>query len=216
MTIPWLDPAASPYFPSTGTALEEPNGLLAAGGNLSVDWLKVAYRQGIFPWFSEGEPILWWSPAPRTVLTPENLHISRSMQKFLTKSPFVITQNRCFDRVINACAEPRPGQPETWINAEMIQAYNAFHQAGFASSYECWDDQGVLQGGLYGVHLGKVFYGESMFSRTSNASKCCLIELVLNSDYELIDCQMKTDHLTSMGAREISRQHFEKELSLWV
>ncbi|HEY5740141.1 MAG TPA: leucyl/phenylalanyl-tRNA--protein transferase, partial [Gammaproteobacteria bacterium] len=165
--IPWLEPTAIPRFPDTASALAEPRGLLAAGGRLDVEWLLVAYRQGIFPWFSENEPILWWSPAPRTVLFPAGFHHSRSLQKLARREKYRISRNRDFGSVIRACAEQRAGQQGTWINAQMIAAYTEMHRAGFAQSIECWDDERLV-GGLYGIALGRVFFGESMFSREAN------------------------------------------------
>ena len=210
--IPWLDPHNLPHFPDTTQALKEPNGLLAAGGELTVPWLTEAYKHGIFPWFNENEPIMWWSPAPRTVLFPENLKINRSLRKFLRKELYHITTDQRFTEVMQACAEPRRGQPGSWISPQMIQAYNELHQAGFAHSYECWDADNVMVGGLYGVSLGQVFYGESMFSHAENASKCCLKSLVDSTLYRMIDCQMNTEHLVNMGAEDIDREHFEQLL----
>ncbi len=207
--IPWLDPNLPPHFPDSNQALKEPNGLLAAGGKLSVDWLIEAYQHGIFPWFNENEPILWWSPAPRTVLFPENLHINRSFRKFLRKDLYYITTDERFSDVMQACAEPRKGQPGTWISPLMIQAYTDLFKAGHAHSYECWDSNNVMVGGLYGVNLGQVFYGESMFSHADNASKCCLKALVDTGLYQMIDCQMNTSHLINMGAQDIDRLKFE-------
>ena len=211
--IPWLDPSNPPYFPDTASAVEEPNGLLAAGGNLNVEWLLVAYRQGIFPWFSDNEPILWWSPAPRVVLLPENFHISKSLNKLSRQNRYRITRNQDFSSVIKQCAAPREDRPGTWIVQEMIDAYVAMHKAGFAHSWECWDQEDQLVGGLYGVSLGRVFFGESMFSVTDNTSKLCLKQLVESGAYDLIDCQLATDHLKSLGAIEINRDEFESLLN---
>ena len=210
--IAWLDPSQPPQFPDTQTAQDEPNGLLAAGGSLDVEWLLAAYRRGIFPWFNENEPILWWTPAPRTVLFPEKLHISRSFRKFLKKQLYHITVDQRFNEVMQACAEPRPGQPGSWISPQMVQAYTALFDAGYAHSWECWDENDILVGGLYGVSIGQVFFGESMFSRAPNASKCCLKALVDTACYRLIDCQMDTPYLISMGAENISRKQFESLL----
>ena len=213
--IPWLEPAENPHFPDTTSALAEPAGLLAAGGLLSVEWLLAAYRQGIFPWFSEHEPILWWSPAPRTVLYPGNFYQSRSLQKLARQHRFQLSRDQDFGAVIQACAEDRQGQTGTWINAQMIDAYNEMHRAGFAHSIEC-RHQGELVGGLYGISLGKVFFGESMFSKMSNTSKLCLKYLVDSGDYEMIDCQLPTGHLQSLGAIDISRLEFESALDRWA
>jgi len=214
--IPWLDPGNPPYFPNTATALDEPRGLLAAGGKLSIDWLLVAYRQGIFPWFSNNEPILWWSPAPRTVLLPENFHISKSLKKLCRQNRYRITQNKAFESVIKQCAAPRNNQPGTWIVEDMVDAYIEMHKAGFAHSIECWNAEGELMGGLYGISLGKVFFGESMFSLEANTSKLCLKYLLESGNYGLIDCQLPTDHLTLLGATEIDREEFEQLLNQLV
>jgi leucyl/phenylalanyl-tRNA--protein transferase len=213
--ISWLDPDAAPHFPDTRSALMEPRGLLAAGGRLSVDWLVVAYRQGIFPWFGDNEPILWWSPAPRTVLFPETFHESKSLRKLARQNRYRIGIDEDFDAVIRACAEDRQGQSGTWINEQMIAAYGDLHRAGFAHSVECREDNRLV-GGLYGVALGRVFFGESMFSRQSNASKLCLRHLVQSGDYRMIDCQLSTEHLKSLGAAEIDRDAFEAALNRWV
>jgi len=213
--IPWLEPTADPHFPDTASALAEPAGLLAAGGLLSVEWLLTAYRQGIFPWFSENEPILWWSPAPRTVLYPRRFYQSRSLRKLARQQRFQLTRNQDFEAVIAACAEDRQGQAGTWINSQMIEAYIDMHQAGFAHSIEC-RHQGELVGGLYGISLGKVFFGESMFSKAANASKLCLKYLVDSGDYEMIDCQLPTEHLLSLGAIDIDREEFESALNRWT
>jgi len=214
--IPWLDPFSPPYFPDTATALQEPSGLLAAGGKLSVDWLLVAYRQGIFPWFSHQEPILWWTPAPRAVIFPGNFHTSKSLKKLWRQNRYRITQNKAFPTVIRECAAPRDNQPGTWIVEGMVNAYIAMHEAGFARSIECWDEGDRLVGGLYGISLGKVFFGESMFSLAANASKLCLKYLVESGDYDLIDCQLATDHLTLLGAVQIERGEFEQLLNRLV
>ena len=213
--IPWLEETAKPYFPDTASVLAEPAGLLAAGGSLSIEWLLVAYRQGIFPWFSENEPILWWSPAPRTVLYPENFYQSKSLQKLARRQRYRIVEDEDFRAVIEACAEEREGQSGTWINPRMIEAYIAMHQAGFAHSIECREN-GELVGGLYGVGLGKVFFGESMFSRKANTSKLCLKHLVDCGRYRMIDCQLPTAHLHSLGAGEIDRDEFENALNRWA
>ncbi len=214
--VPWLDPRLPIRFPPTSEALENPNGLLAAGGQLSTEWLVSAYSQGIFPWFNEGEPILWWSPAPRTVLFPQHFRVNRSFRKFIRKSPYRVTVDLRFREVMQACAEPRAGQPGTWISRQMIDAYYQLHLAGYAHSYECWDENNVMVGGLYGVALGEVFFGESMFRRADYASKCCIKAVVESGLYQMIDCQMKTDHLVSLGATEISRQAFEKLLQRYT
>lgn len=211
--IPWLDPSQAPYFPETSLALNEPNGLLAAGGSLSVEWLITAYRQGIFPWFSDNEPILWWTPAPRTILLPENFHLSKSMRKLIRQQTYRITQNQAFPSVIRHCARTREDQAGTWIVDPMINAYITMHHAGHAHSIECWDVDDQLVGGLYGISLGRVFFGESMFSDVSNASKLCLHHLTNSDNYDLIDCQMATSHLMSLGAIEVDRDQFEAMLN---
>jgi leucyl/phenylalanyl-tRNA--protein transferase len=213
--IPWLDSDAAPYFPDTASVLAEPAGLLAAGGSLDVDWLLVAYRQGIFPWFNENEPILWWSPAPRTVLYPDRFHQSKSLQKLARQQRYQLTENQDFRAVIEACAGEREDQQGTWINGQMIEAYVDMHRAGFAHSVECRRD-GELVGGLYGIALGQVFFGESMFSREPNTSKLCLKHLVDSGRYQMIDCQLPTGHLRSLGAIEISREKFENALDRWT
>lgn len=213
--IPWLEPTVKPYFPDTSVVLAEPAGLLAAGGKLDVEWLLVAYRQGIFPWFSENEPILWWCPAPRTVLYPKSFYQSKSLKKLARQQRYQITVDQDFEAVIEACAADREGQNGTWINSQMIDAYIEMHLAGFAHSIEC-RHQGELVGGLYGIGLGAVFFGESMFSRVANASKLCLKHLVDSASYEMIDCQLPTEHLHSLGAIEISRDEFESALNRWI
>jgi leucyl/phenylalanyl-tRNA--protein transferase len=213
--IPWLEPTAKPYFPDTVTVLTEPAGLLAAGGKLDVEWLLVAYRQGIFPWFGESEPILWWCPTPRTVLYPKRFYQSKSLQKLARQQRYQITVDQDFEAVIEACAADREGQSGTWINSQMIDAYIEMHHAGFAHSIEC-RHQDELVGGLYGIALGRVFFGESMFSRVANASKLCLKHLVDSGSYEMVDCQLPTGHLHSLGAIEIGRDEFESALNRWI
>lgn len=210
--IPWLGPESP--FPPLDTALVSPNGLLAAGGHLSPSRLIEAYRCGIFPWFNEGEPILWWSPDPRMVLFPDELKVSRSLAKVLKRANYEIRADSAFEEVMEACAAPRNKHQGTWIHAEMISAYGKLHEMGLAHSIETWME-GQLVGGLYGVSLGKMFYGESMFSRVSDASKIALVHLVKQLQrrrFGMIDCQMKTEHLASLGAREISRKEFSQTL----
>lgn len=213
--IPWLDPDAAPHFPDTRAALDEPTGLLAAGGRLDVDWLLVAYRQGIFPWFSDGEPILWWSPAPRAVLYPANFHRSKSLRKLTRQQRYRITEDTDFSGVIAACAADRGDRSGTWINRQMIDAYTDLHRAGIAHSIECRRGD-ELVGGVYGVVLGRIFFGESMFSQEANTSKLCLQHLVKCGRFELIDCQLPTAHLRSLGAVEIDRETFEQALDRWT
>lgn len=200
-------------FPPPQLAIKE--GLLAVGGDLGVERLALAYRNGIFPWYSKGEPILWWSPDPRLVLYPEELRISKSLRKLIKKKQFQITFDKAFDSVIQACAEIKRSYGEgTWITDDMKAAYCLFHRKGYAHSVEAWQgDQ--LVGGLYGVSIGRAFFGESMFSRTSNASKVAFVALVRNLqrlDFALIDCQVKTDHLIRLGAREVPRKVFLEQL----
>lgn len=193
--------------------LADDDGLLAIGGDLSSERLILAYKNGIFPWFSLGEPILWWSPNPRFVLFPEKLKVSKSMKQVLRKSDFEITINQDFERVINACAKTkRNGEHGTWITKAMIDAYINLHHLGFATSVEVWLHN-QLVGGLYGVDLGNgVFCGESMFSTMSNASKVGFIKFIQNTNYKLIDCQVYTEHLESLGAEQIESGEFMKNL----
>lgn len=206
----WLDDSRPPHFPPLHCCSEE--GLLAAGGKLSPEWLLLAYENGIFPWFSEHQPILWWSPDPRWVLFAEKLHLSRSMKKFLRKSPYRITKNTAFESVMKACAAPREPGGGTWILPQMIEAYGHLHELGFAHSWECWLDR-ELVGGVYGVQLGEVFFGESMFHRAANSSKQVLIHLLQQEDIRLLDCQMHSPHVEALGAMAISRQDFICEIS---
>ena len=211
--IPWLVPHA--LFPPIETALATPNGLLAAGGELSPDRLIEAYRSGIFPWFNEGEPILWWSPDPRMVILPSELRVSRSLNKILKKRDYEIRVDHAFSRVMQACAAPRKGQSGTWIHPEMISAYTVLHEIGLAHSVETWMDD-ELVGGLYGVSQGKMFFGESMFSHRPNASKIAFVQMMRQLQrwgFGMVDCQMKTAHLASFGAREIPRIEFSQRLA---
>lgn len=206
-------------FPPLADALQSPNGLIAIGGDLSVPRLLAAYQQGIFPWFSDGEPIMWWSPDPRMVLYPHELKITRSLAKTLRNSRFEVRFNTDFRAVISACSNTqRADQPGTWITPEIIDAYCALHTAGYAISAETWLD-GELVGGCYGVKIGQMFYGESMFHKVTDASKVAFVSLVQKlaaSGVGLIDCQMKTSHLASLGAKEISRDDFIRQLSVLI
>lgn len=198
------------WFPSPNLALKEPNGLLAFGGDLSPERLLLAYEQGIFPWFNEDEPPLWWSPAPRMVLYPADLKISRSLNKRLKREEFQISFDTCFAQVINQCAISRQATTGTWISADIQTAYNQLHQQGYAHSVEVWQDK-QLVGGLYGLALGGIFFGESMFSKVSDASKIALVKLsqhLQQQGFSLIDCQVYSDHLASLGAAQISRELF--------
>lgn len=203
-------------FPPLEQALNKPNGLIAIGGDLSAARILSAYRQGIFPWFSDGEPILWWSPDPRMVLFPDELKISRSLAKTLKKHPFEPRMNTAFQAVMQACSQTsRPGQDGTWISAQMIDAYCELHAQGYAISSESWLD-GKLVGGCYGVKIGKMFYGESMFHHVTDASKVAFVHLVEHLKTQgvgMIDCQMKTPLLTSFGGREIPRTAFLQTLT---
>ncbi|NPU83521.1 MAG: leucyl/phenylalanyl-tRNA--protein transferase [Syntrophaceae bacterium] len=197
-----------PVFPPV--QLADPSGLLAVGGDLSMPRLVEAYRLGIFPWYGPGEPILWWSPHPRFVLFPDELKVSRSMRQLLKKNLFRVTFDTAFTSVVDACRKPRPGNPETWITPEMREAYRELHQSGLAHSVEVWYGD-TLAGGLYGVSLGGCFFGESMFSGMSNTSKIALIALVRRLQklgFLLVDCQVHTTHLGSLGARFVSRSRF--------
>ena len=216
MDIPvWLDQNDC-RFPDSRLALRQPNGLLAVGGSLDPDTLLNAYHQGIFPWYSEDQPLLWWSPDPRAVLFPEQLRISRSLHKTISSSRFSVTCDQAFAQVIHACAAPRTDADAagTWITAAIRDAYNHLHQLGYAHSIEVWE-AGVLAGGLYGLALGRVFYGESMFHHQRDASKVALVYLVQHlraQGFQLIDCQQATPHLESLGATTIPRQQFNELL----
>lgn len=206
--LPWLM-KDSPFPPPT-QALDDPNGLLAAGGDLSTNRLLSAYRQGIFPWFNDDQPILWWSPSPRCVIKPTELHISRSLNKFLNKGRFTVTVDTAFAQVINQCSSTRSAKGGTWITDDMIDAYIDLHTLGYAHSFEVWDND-QLVGGLYGIALGRCFFGESMFSIATNASKTAFVYLCKQLEqwhYQLIDCQVENDHLFTLGATTISRTKF--------
>lgn len=200
-------------FPPPGSA--DKNGLVAVGGGLSLKRLIEAYSKGIFPWYSEGEPVLWWSPDPRIVLFPEKLHISKSMRRELNRARFSVTVNKEFEKVMFHCRETRSGNEGSWITNDMIKAYKEFHNAGYAHSVEVWEDE-KLAGGFYGVSMGKIFFGESMFYLKKNASKFGFIQFVLylkKMGFRLIDCQVDTTHLKSLGAKEISRSSFITEIN---
>lgn len=214
--IPWLGP--EPIFPPVETALDDPNGLLAAGGELSPEWLLAAYRQGIFPWYNAGEPILWWSPDPRMVVTPGEHRIHRSLLRVLRSGRFEVRCDTAFANVMAACAGPREGAAGTWIQPEIRAAYHRLHELGWAHSIETWLD-GELVGGLYGVAIGRAFYGESMFHRVTDASKVAfahLAALLEREKFAVIDCQMSTSHLASLGGREIPRSDFVRGLRTWT
>ena len=198
--------------------MKDPNGLLAAGGDLSPERLIDAYRRSIFPWYGEGDPILWWSPDPRLVLFPGELKISRSLGKSIRKGNYEFRLDSAFEEVVKRCAEPRTMGAGTWISPQIIEAYCRLHQLGLAHSAETWIEN-ELAGGLYGVSMGKVFFGESMFSRKTDASKIAFVHLVHQLErwgFRMIDCQVKTPHLVSLGAREITREEFALNLNRWV
>ncbi|MCP9759358.1 leucyl/phenylalanyl-tRNA--protein transferase [Aquitalea sp. S1-19] len=211
--IPWLGTALE--FPAVDKALTEPEGLLAAGGDLSLARLSLAYSRGIFPWFSAGQPILWWSPAPRMVLFSAELKVSRSLEKTLRNGVYRVSCDQDFAGVMQACAQsPRPGQGGPWISPQMVDAYCRLHAAGVAHSFEVWMD-GELVGGLYGVALGRMFFGESMFHRRTDASKIAFVHMVRHlaaHGFSMIDCQVYTPHLASLGGRLIARETFCSEI----
>ena len=204
------DPAAP--FPATREALEAPNGLLAWGGDLDPRRLLNAYTRGIFPWYSEGQPLLWWSPAPRCVIYPEKVHLSRRTARRYNSGEFQLTADRAFEQVVERCAQPRQYEAGTWITGEMLHAYTELHRMGYAHSVEVWHES-ELVGGIYGLALGQVFFGESMFSHRTDASKVALVALcdeLVKRSIGLLDCQVSNPHLMSMGAVEITRAEFER------
>lgn len=213
--VAWLSPSDPPdAFPDTADALTEPDGLLAAGGDLSSERLLAAYSSGIFPWYDDGQPVLWWSPDPRCVLQPADLHISRRLRQQMRKSRAELRFNHAFAGVIRACAGERRSQQGTWITDDMIAAYAQLHAEGWAHSVEVWEEN-VLTGGLYGLCIGRVFFGESMFSASHNTSKMAMLGLaqhMQSSDLELVDCQVVSQHLVTMGARAIPRSDFTRIL----
>jgi leucyl/phenylalanyl-tRNA--protein transferase len=219
--IDWLPEELPPKFPSTQLAQQEPNGLLAAGGLLTPEWLVTAYRHGIFPWFDDESPILWWSPAPRMILKANDFHISKSLKKLMKNchqntSSYKVSCNLAFNEVIFQCAQPRDDESGTWITEEMEQAYIQLNVNGISHSIECWDNQGNLVGGLYGLLIDRVFFGESMFNRANNASKLAFAyfaKYLFNAGVELIDCQMHSNHMERFGAKEVSREEFEQLLT---
>lgn len=211
----WID-ADDPElrFPDVTLALRDPDGLLALGGDLSSERLLLAYRSGIFPWFGPQQPVLWWSPDPRLVLFPESLRISRSLSKALRRNDLAVTMDTAFSQVVEQCAARRPGQSGTWITPEMRTAYQQLHAQGYAHSVECWQKD-TLVGGLYGVAVGRIFFGESMFTRVNDASKVAFVTLVQRLQewgFPMIDCQVYTRHLESLGATSISRSEFLRVL----
>ncbi len=217
--IAWLQRTDPPTaLPPTTRALHEPNGLLAVGGALTPEWLIHAYRHGVFPWFSVEQPILWWAPDPRAVLRPAEFRVSRSLARSMRRRGYETRIDTAFEAVIEACAAPRQGAAGTWITREMHRAYVVLHERGLAHSFETWRGDRLV-GGLYGVALGRVFFGESMFTRETDASKVALARLVgecLRQDVPLIDCQMPSPHLASLGSHNLPRRQFESELAALV
>ncbi len=212
--IPILHPGSNEAFPNVEAALDEPNGLLAAGGDLSPRRLLEAYRHGIFPWYSRGEPILWWSPDPRMVFHTDQLHVSTKLRRFLRGGDWVIRADTAFAEVMRACAAPRPTQPTTWITREMFDAYCNLHALGHAHSFEVYADDDLV-GGVYGVAVGRMFFGESMFSARTNGSKVALLALcrMLHEwEFPLLDAQVRSEHLVSLGAVEMPRREFVRRV----
>jgi len=208
MPIPFIAPDDEHTpFPDVAAALQEPNGLLMAGGSLTVRRLVDAYCCGVFPWYEEGEPILWWSPDPRCVLKPNNIKISRSLGKTIRSGKYEVTENLAYREVMKQCGAPRHGSTGTWVTDAMIAAYCKLNSLGIARSFEVWEGPSLV-GGLYGIEVGEVFVGESMFSRANDASKVAFAHLAQCGRYKLIDCQLETDHLRSLGAETISRDEY--------
>jgi leucyl/phenylalanyl-tRNA---protein transferase len=213
LSIPWLD-ACDLTFPDIDRALDNPSGLLAVGGDLSPARLLEAYRHGIFPWYEDPQPILWWSPEPRAVLYPDDIYINRNLRKTLNRGDFRVTLDQAFVEVLECCAELSPKRPGTWITEDMKAAYRRMHELGWAHSVEVWREDRLI-GGLYGLAIGKIFFGESMFSRETNGSKIALVSLcslLRDWRFALIDCQVGNDYLYSMGAKDISREQFRSAL----
>jgi leucyl/phenylalanyl-tRNA--protein transferase len=215
--IKWLSETDPPdAFPDPALAFDVPDGLLAAGADLSTDRLLYAYRHGIFPWYDEGQPILWWSPDPRCVLRPDEFHVSRRLRRYMRNEDFEISFNQCFADVVAACAEDRIDQQGTWISGDMKRAYTALHDRGWAHSVEIWSGERLV-GGLYGVSIGSVFFGESMFSKVSNASKVAMFGLcreLVEMEFSLLDCQVESPHLLSLGASLLPRSVFLQNLQV--
>lgn len=217
--IPNLDNASPDSFPDVNQALDEPNGLLAAGGDLSPERLLNAYRRGIFPWFGLEDPILWWSPDPRAVFIPGQIHCSKRLTRKLRNTTFHVTMNQAFEQVIKACAAPRKDEPDTWLHGPMQFAYINLHRLGYAHSVEVWSADNELAGGIYGVAIGQVFFAESMFSTQTDGSKIALLNLgniLLENDVQLIDVQMMNPHLQSLGAQSIGRKDFTSRLDHYI
>ena len=215
-SLPWLDPDQL-WFPPANEALDDPDGLLALGGDLSTDRLILAYRNGIFPWYSDEQPILWWSPNPRCVLFPDEIHVSRSLRRTLNQHRFQVTADQAFGRIIRLCATTRA--EGTWITEEMIASYVELHRMGVAHSIEVWNHRGDLAGGMYGLGIGRCFFGESMFSLETNASKVLMVHLAHQLQtwgYRIMDCQVESRHLLTMGAKTIPREEFLSILRLSI
>jgi len=213
--IPFLDSQQPEAFPPVNEALSEPDGLLAAGGDLSPARLLAAYRLGIFPWYSRGQPILWWSPDPRTVFDTAHMHVPRRLARFLRTCDWTLAADTAFETVVRACAAPRAGQRGTWLDPDMRKAYQRLHELGHAHSIEAWDGD-ALAGGIYGVSIGRMFFGESMFSAADNGSKVALLALARalhGWDYPLLDAQVASPHLFTLGAREIGRSDFSARVA---
>jgi leucyl/phenylalanyl-tRNA--protein transferase len=218
LDLPRLGEHPDAPFPPTSEALEAPNGLLAWGGDLEPRRLLRAYRAGIFPWYSEGQPVLWWSPAPRCVIVPARVHLSRRTRRRYNQGQYHLTADTAFDAVVSACGEPRGEEIGTWITRAMREAYGSLHVMGFAHSVEVWNGD-ALVGGIYGLSVGSLFFGESMFSRCTDASKMALIALCRHlqaENYGLLDCQVANPHLFRMGAEELPRAAFEEQLETLV
>ena len=209
--ITWISSDDPPEaFPEIESAFDIPDGLLAAGGDLSPERLLYAYRHGIFPWYDSGQPILWWSPDPRCVIRPHEFHVSRRLRRSLSRSKLEVSFNQAFGDVIAACAEDRIGQQGTWITDDMTAAYTRLHEQGWAHSIEIWQESSLV-GGLYGLAIGRAFFGESMFSRQTNASKAAMLALcqqMVSNDFEILDCQVESPHLVSLGASLMPRNNF--------
>ncbi len=213
--IKWLSNDDPPEaFPEIESAFDVPDGLLAAGGDLSPERLLYAYQHGIFPWYDDGQPILWWSPDPRCVLQPHEFHVSRRLRRSLSRGNFEVSFNQAFGDVIAACAEDRSGQQGTWITDDMAAAFTRLHQQGWAHSIEIWQECRLV-GGLYGLAIGRAFFGESMFSRRTNSSKAAMLALcqqLVDNDFEILDCQVESPHLISLGASLMPRNKFSAVL----
>ncbi|HEX5122518.1 MAG TPA: leucyl/phenylalanyl-tRNA--protein transferase [Rhodanobacteraceae bacterium] len=213
--IPFLDATKPGAFPPVEDALREPDGLLAAGGDLSPARLLAAYRRGIFPWYSRGQPILWWSPDPRTVFLTDRMHVPRRLARFLRTCAWTLKADTAFETVVRACAAPRANQRGTWLDPDMRKAYLRLHELGHAHSVEAWDGD-ALVGGIYGVSIGRMFFGESMFSAADNGSKVALLALgkaLYNWGFPLLDAQVASPHLFTLGAREIGRADFSARVA---